>query len=159
MNFDDKYILVFVRQNMFPDKQMVHTCHLGFLIGQMVDGYCQKRHTLSGHPSILLYGVASEKELDAVHDALVKAGIEHTAWLDPDAQRDHDDFGVTGIVSEPITKTQRNKLPRFRQWSANNNIHSFSQNAVVAQTPQEHSPIKREVAELADSPTAPISCS
>jgi hypothetical protein len=76
-------------------------------------------------------------------------GIEVIEWRDPDAKSEHDDFGLTGIISQPITKTQRNKLKRYRQWSANNNIHPFATNAVIAQSPQEHSLFKREVGEVA----------
>lgn len=156
MNLDDKFILAVIRQNMFPDKQMVHGFHLGFLIGKAVDGYCQKRHVTSGHPSVLLFGVDSEVALSEVIAELSAQGIELIEWRDPDANPEHDDFGLTGIVSQPITKTQRNKLKRYRQWSATNNIHPFSQNAVVAQMPQEHLPIKQEVGGMAHVPTAPV---
>lgn len=126
MNLDERYILVFIRQNMFPDKQMVHSVHLGLLIGKALDGYCQKRHALTGHPNVLVFGVDYEDDLNAVSDTLRTQEIEHMAWADPDAVEGHDDFGVAGIVSEPITKKQRAKLPRFRQWSASKNIHPFS---------------------------------
>lgn len=123
MNLDERYICVFVRQNMFPDHQMVHGFHLGFLIGKAVDGFCQKRHTLTGHPIVLLFGEPDEAALIARAEELRKSGIEVIEWRDPDSQAEHDDFGLTGIVSEPITKTQRNKLPRHKQWSQNNNTH------------------------------------
>lgn len=152
MNLDDKYILVFVRQNMFPDHQMVHTFHLGFLIGKMVDGYCQKRHQLSGHPIVLLFGVKDDAGLQEASDSLRKLGIEHTAWADPDSQAGHDDYGVTGIVSEPISKTLRNKAPRFTQWSANNNVHPFTRVAQIVST--EHQPTKLEVGGAIPSPGA-----
>lgn len=123
MNLDDKFIYVFIRQNMFPDHQMVHSFHLGFLIGKAIDGYCQKRHTLSGHPIVLLFGEPNEAALNDRCEQMRQLGIEFTTWSDPDAKPEHDDFGLTGIVTEPMTKTQRNKMPRFRQWSQNNNVH------------------------------------
>jgi hypothetical protein len=134
MNLDDKYILVFVRQNMFPDHQMVHSFHLGFLIGRVVDGYCQKRHTLSGHPIVLVFGKPDEAGVIAAGDELRKLGIEFIQWQDPDSKPEHDDFGLTGIVSEPITKTVRNKLPRFVGWSDKNNIHPRNDPACSALT-------------------------
>lgn len=123
MNLDEKYICVFVRQNMFPDHQMVHTFHLGFLIGKSIDGFCQKRHTLTGHPIVLLFGEPDEAALVARCAELQKLGIEVTEWRDPDSAAEHDDFGLTGIVTEPIGKSLRNKLPRYSQWSQNKNIH------------------------------------
>lgn len=123
MNLDDKYICVFVRQNMFPDHQMVHSFHLGFLIGKAVDGFCQKRASLAGHPIVLEFGEPDEAALIARAEELRKSGIEVIEWRDPDSTPEHDDFGLTGFVTEPLTKTQRNKLPRCRQWSQNNNVH------------------------------------
>lgn len=157
MNLDDKYICVFVRQNMFPDHQMVHSFHLGFLIGKAVDGYCQKRHELTGHPNVLLYGVESDAKLQEASDILKAHSIEHVAWADPDSQKGHDDYGVTGIVSEPITKTQRNKLPRFKQWSASNNVHPYAPLAQTGGT--EHLPTKQEVGGAIPSGSPTLSCS
>ena len=121
MNLDSMFIVVFIRQNMFPDHQMVHTFHLGFLIGKAVDGYCQKRHTLTGHPSVLLFGCEGDVAIQNAKKDLAELGIEYIEWTDPDSKEGHDDFGLTGIVSQPITKSQRNKLARYRTWTDRNN--------------------------------------
>ena len=123
MNLNEKYIYVFVRQNMFPDHQMVHSFHLGFLIGKAIDGYCQKRNTVTGHPIVLLFGEPDETALTARCEQLKQLGIEYIEWRDPDSAPAHDDYGLTGIVTEPLIKTQRNKLPRYSQWSENKNTH------------------------------------
>jgi hypothetical protein len=121
VDLDHRFILVFVRQDMYPDHQMVHGVHLGLLIGKALDGFCQKRHVLTGHPSVLLYGEPDEAALLARVLEMGKLGIEVIEWRDPDSPPGHDDFGLTGIITEPITKPQRNKLPRFCQWSASKN--------------------------------------
>ena len=123
MNLDDKFVYVFIRQNMFADHQMVHTFHLGFLIGKSVDGFCQKRSTLSGHPSVILIGCEHEESLFGVLAEMDKSGVEYIEWRDPDSKAGHDDYGLVGIVTEPITKTVRNRLSKFRPWSDRNNIH------------------------------------
>lgn len=112
---------------MFPDHQMVHSFHLGFLIGKVIEGYCQKRQMLIGHPIVLLFGEPDESALISTAKQLEQLGIEYIEWRDPDSTPEHDDFGLTGIVTEAITKTQRNKLPRYKQWSQNNNTHPKEQ--------------------------------
>ena len=123
MNLDDKFIYVFIRQNMFADHQMVHTFHLGFLIGKAIDGFCQKRYVLSGHPSVILIGCEEEKTFASIMQSLSALGIEFMEWRDPDSKPEHDDYGLTGIVTEPITKSTRNKLGKYRPWSDRNNVH------------------------------------
>lgn len=177
MNLDDKYICVFVRQNMFPDHQMVHSFHLGLLIGKALDGYCQKRHELTGHPNVLVFGEPDEAGVIARAGQLRQMGIEVVEWRDPDANPEHGDFGLTGIVTEPINKTLRNKLPRFKQWSANNNVHPHNSPPAEASTAvaldgqrganseglrsseKEHSTFSREVAGSIPAASSNLNCS
>lgn len=76
MNLDEMYIVVFIRQNMFADHQMVHTFHLGFLIGKAVEGFCRRKDTLTGHPSVLLFGVNDETALQEATADLQSQSIE-----------------------------------------------------------------------------------
>lgn len=121
MNLDEMYIAVFIRQDMFMDHQMVHNFHLGFLIGRAVDGYCQKRNTVTGHPIQLLFSCANEADLKDKANTLRAQEIEYISWSDPDSEPTHDDYGLIGIVSQPLTKRQRNKLPRFDAWHESRN--------------------------------------
>lgn len=123
MNLDDKYIYLFVRQNLFSWQQMVHISHAAFLGGTFTDGFCQKRHQLSGHPSLVVVGVEDEAALRAVALDLGNLEIECSLWADPDAKEGDEDFGLLSIVSQPLSKRERNKLHKYRPWSERNNVH------------------------------------
>lgn len=127
MNLDDKYIYAFIRQNMFSDHQMAHSFHLGFLVRGLVEGLCQKRHVLSGHPNVIIIGEQSENDLRARQAELESLGVEHIGWIDPDSKPEHDDYGLTGIVTEPVTKQFKNKyFGKYKAWSERKNIHPFA---------------------------------
>src|SRR6266704_1774989 len=113
MNLDEKFIYAFIRQDMFPDHQMVHTFHLGFMIGKAVEGYCQKRNNVTGHPSVILIGIPYVAAFEGVRQKLAELNVEYITWNDPDSKEGHDDFELPGIVTEPISKSIRNKLGSF----------------------------------------------
>lgn len=134
-NLNHRYIFVFIRQDLFSWEQLVHVAHAAFLMGKEVPRMIPLREmfegigTCLGHPSLVVIGVDNEEALKKVCDDLRAREVRFTAWKDPDAPEQ----GLLSVITEPVTKRDKNKLHHYRPWSERNNTHPKAQ----AQTPAE----------------------
>lgn len=105
------------------DHQMVHNFHLGFIAGRKVDGFCQKRYELTGHPNVFLFGVPNEEAFKEVKTFLSETmQLEYFEWDDPDTLPGMDDHGMNGIVTQPITLAMKNRIrQKYKRWLEANN--------------------------------------
>lgn len=105
MTFDDRYIYVFVRQDIPLAQQMVDVAHAAYHTGNDVDDF-------SGKPSLIVIGVPDEKRLTKALGKLNAARLISYTWIDPD-----NAFGPTAIATYPITREEKQPLASYRLWS------------------------------------------
>jgi hypothetical protein len=98
---DDKYVYVFVRQDIPAPQQVVHTAHAAWHAGQwFLD---------NGIPNMIIIGVPHRDSLDDVQFKLVTNGVKHYCWRDPDS-----DEGMTAIATEPLDQERKQILKNYR---------------------------------------------
>jgi hypothetical protein len=104
MNLDDRYIYVFVRQDIPLAEQIVSVGHAAFHLGQVIPE--------NGIPNLIVVGVPHAKALDKARAKMLEANINFHFWEDPDTQH-----GVTAVASHPLTKNEKGVLANYRLWS------------------------------------------
>lgn len=102
---DDRYIYVFVRQDLSLADQLVHSNHAVFHMANLMSpGY--------GKPSLVVIGVPHEASMRKVIAKLKEFQLSHYEWIDPDF-----DKGVTAIATIPLSVTQKESLRNYRLWN------------------------------------------
>lgn len=117
MNLDERWIYIFIRQDLPDWQQLVHSNHAALAIGVEIPGMVRPCDTMGGHPNLVLIGVADEKALQAAAEDFRQREVRFRAWKDPDAEH----LGLLSLVTEPMDKRERNKLHHYRPWSRSNN--------------------------------------
>lgn len=111
MNLDERWIYIFIRQDLPDWQQLVHTNHASILIGLGIPAPTE------GHPHVILIGVKDEAALQLAADDCRIREVKFRTWKDPDAEH----LGLLSLVTEPLDKRERNKLHQYRPWSRSNN--------------------------------------
>lgn len=101
MSLDDKYIYVFVRQDLALVDQVVSVGHACFHLGLFRTG--------DGLPSIVAIGVPHTKAMDRVKAKLIAKQLPHYDWEDPDFKA-----GVTAIAVGPLSRFDKEALANYR---------------------------------------------
>lgn len=99
---DDRFVYVFVRQDMALADQIVQAMHAVYAI------VSARRE--SGEPNIVLIGVPDAKALDRVKQKLERS-TPHVAWVEPDLG-----LGFTAIATSPLDTQQKQVLSNYRLW-------------------------------------------
>lgn len=140
MNLDDRYIYVFVRQDVPIPQQLVNASHAAYHVAAL----CRLGE---GVPSLVAIGVPHAKAMSKVLAKLRDSQLAHFAWTDPD----FSDLGVTSVATSPLSDQQRAALRNYRLYSlgaekpACGLTADEGANAAVAQL-REHSVSNGEVA-------------
>lgn len=101
---DDKYIYVFVRQDIPLPQQLVHACHAAYHIAS-------GQPKLQGMPSLVVIGVPHPRSLGKVVRKMAEHQIWHYLWTDPDT-----DYGPTALATYPLTVEQKTAMVDYRLW-------------------------------------------
>lgn len=112
INLDECYVYVFIRQDLPDWQQLVHSNHATLLATDRLG-----RGASSGHPNLVMIGVADESALRSAGQDMAARSIDHVRWQDPDAEH----MGLISLCTEPLTKRDRNKLHHYRPWVRSNN--------------------------------------
>lgn len=101
----DRYIYIFVRQDLPLQHQIVQSNHATHHMSSFYrsDGDV---------PNIVLIGLPNIKALERALRKLRDNKIPHYAWVEPD-----NDFGLTSICTAPILGVQRDCLKNYRVYS------------------------------------------
>ena len=99
----EKYIYVFVRQDISLPQQLVQSNHASILLSQT--------HKIEGTPNLILIGVRDICELENVRYRLLGSGYDFVMWSEPDY-----DMGETAIATVPLDQSQRMIFSQYRLW-------------------------------------------
>lgn len=99
---DERYLYLFVRQDLPIAQQIVQANHATFAIAI---------HYGFGIPNIILIGVPDLAALHRVERKLKGCAIPHFCWSEPDY-----DFGFTAIATAPLRAEERGPLLNYRLW-------------------------------------------
>jgi hypothetical protein len=102
---EDRYIYVFVRQDLTVPQQLVHSNHAVY---HMATGYDWCR----GTPAIVVIGIPNLKSLNRVAEKMRKENIDCYMWLDPDVN-----MGTLAIATVPLDLEKRAALSNYRLYS------------------------------------------
>ena len=105
MKSSEKYVYIFVRQDLPVVHQIVQTNHASW---QMSSRYGDE-----SVPNIVLIGVADVTELHMACRLLLENQIPHWRWSEPEEDLG---FGFTAIATAPIAGAQRACLVHFKTW-------------------------------------------
>lgn len=100
---DDRFVYVFVRQDMALADQIVQAMHA-------VYGMVSVRGEW-GEPNIVLIGVPDAKALRRVEAKLQDSEFAHYKWTEPDLN-----IGFTAIATSPLDMQQKQVLSNYRLW-------------------------------------------
>lgn len=103
MMIDDRFVYVFIRQDIALADQLVQAMHAVF---NMVA--CRREY---GEPNIVLIGIPNEKSLNRVLLKLQQCQLPHFAWREPDLA-----IGFTAIATSPLDSQQKQSLCNYRLW-------------------------------------------
>src|SRR4051812_48801549 len=95
---DDRYVYVFIRQDLPLPLQLVHACHATYHATQ-----CFRPD--EGMPCVVVIGCPDLKALNRVKNKLADYQLPHFCWDDPD-----EAFGMLSIATAPLSSSQRNHL-------------------------------------------------
>lgn len=101
---NDRYIYVFVRQDLSLADQMVHSNHAVFHMAALI-------RPEEGIPSLVVIGVPHENSMKKVIAKLKELQLAHYEWIDPDFNE-----SVTAIATIPLTVNQKDFLRNYRLW-------------------------------------------
>lgn len=100
----DKYVYLFVRQDLPIQHQIVQSNHATHMMASIRPEECV--------PNIVLIGVPDLNALLRVAQKLRANQIPHYEWVEPDF-----DLGFTSIATAPITGEKRQVLKNYRLYS------------------------------------------
>jgi len=98
----EKYLYVFVRQDIPVPQQIVQSNHAVFSLVTLL----QLQFSV---PNIIVIGVPDVKALERVQLKLKSNSIKHYAWTEPDF-----DFGFTSIATVPLSVEEKSVLSGYR---------------------------------------------
>lgn len=101
---NDKYVFVFVRQDIPLAQQTVQSLHALY---KMVSNYRPDYDT----PNVVYIGVPNRASLEKALEKLKAHQIVHARWDEPDF-----DLGFTSIATAPLSKEQKSVLSNYRVW-------------------------------------------
>jgi hypothetical protein len=102
---DDRYVYVFIRQDLPISMQLVHSCHATYHASR-----CYRPD--EGIPCLVVIGVPDLAALNRVLTKLRDKQVPHFAWTDPDVA-----LGMLSIATAPLTDDQRIHLKNYRLYS------------------------------------------
>lgn len=104
---NDKYIYVFVRQDLTIPQQLVHTNHAVY---EMSKAYFNE-YIDTWIPAVIAIGTPNEKTLVKVSNKLRGNNIPHFMWKDPE----HPELGeFVAIATYPLDLEQKEILKDYR---------------------------------------------
>lgn len=104
---NDKYIYVFVRQDLTIPQQLVHTNHAVYEMAKNFSGYIDHSHV----PALIVIGTPTEKTLMGVFNKLRDNSIPFYAWKDSE----HVELGeILTIATVPLDLDQKQVLKDYR---------------------------------------------
>lgn len=110
---EEKYLYIFVRQDIPIEQQIVQSSHAVFSLT-----------TLTGLeysvPNIIVIGVPNISALNRVLRKLEEHQILHYCWKEPDYN-----FGFTALATEPISGSKREVLGNYRLLKHNSGVAQF----------------------------------
>lgn len=107
---DDRYVYVFLRQDLPIALQLVHACHAVYHVT------CNYRPD-EGVPCLVVIGVPNPAALARVVKKLQEKQLPHFVWNDPDEK-----FGAISIATAPLNHTERNYLKEYRLYPLNADV-------------------------------------
>lgn len=112
---NDKYIYVFVRQDLTIPQQLVHTNHAVYEMAKSFDDVLDKIHV----PALIVIGVPNEKSLFKTQGKLLDNNIWHYGWGD----EEHPELGVLlTIATVPLDLETKKVLNKYLLYKEENNI-------------------------------------
>ena len=120
---DDKYIFVFVRQDLSIPQQLVQSNHATLSLAS--------KYIINGTPNLVLIGVPDRDGLIEAGNLLTQYGHRYYAWFEPDY-----DLGLTAIATVPLSREEKKLLAHYTLWRPN---------ALVAQLVERPAALKSRV--------------
>ncbi len=104
-NSSDKYIFVFVRQDISLAQQAVQSLHAMHKMVRVL------RPDYDDTPNIVYIGLPNRASLEKALEKLKAHQIVHARWDEPDF-----DLGFTSIATAPLSNQEKSVLSNYRVW-------------------------------------------
>ncbi len=116
---NDKYIYVFVRQDLTIAQQLVHTNHAVFEMAKIYLGSSADENRFRKIPALIVIGMPDEKALYKVGFKLNDNGIANLMWGDDE----HPELGnILAIATVPLDLETKKVLSKYLLYKEENNI-------------------------------------
>lgn len=99
----DRWVYLFVRQDIRLEQQLVQASHAALTLGSTTP--------IQGIPNLILIGVPSQMDLLTLEWRLSSHGIRFITFEEPDFN-----LGLTAIATEPLDAKRKKALAEYRLW-------------------------------------------